>query len=938
MLYSVSGGSKASSFNFLKKKGGLRLPKIFGKGPVWKKLAKLGLVVAIAMTLFGLSAIAFYSKDLPDPNKINSRIVVESTQILDRNGKVLYDIFGEEKRRLVSWDEIPQNVKNATVAIEDKDFYKHSGIDITRTIYSILYDIVTLSRGQGGSTITQQFIRNALLTRQKLVSRKIKEIALSIQIERKFSKDEILRFYLNEVPYGSNAYGVEAAAQTYFSKPVSQVTLAEAAYLAALPQGPTLLSPYGPNKERLDSRKNTVLQLMYEQGYITEEERDLAQNEEVEFSPVKNSIEAPHFTLYIQDLLVQKYGEKTLRESGLKVTTSLDLDLQKKAEEAVAEHAEKNATQYNASNASLVAIDPRTGEVLAMVGSKDYFNEEIDGQVNVALRPRQPGSSFKPYIYATAFKEGYAPASMLMDVVTNFGEFGGESYVPLNYNNQVRGPVSIREALASSLNIPAVKMILLVGLNDSIKTARDMGITTLDDPTRYGPSLVLGGGEVKLIDHVSAYGVFATGGTRHDPVTILKIEDTKGEVLEEHKESEGQRVLDEEVAFLMNSVLSDNNARATTFGNQNYLTLSGRPVAAKTGTTQEYRDAWTVGYTPQLAAGVWAGNSDNTKMKAGAGGSAVAAPIWNSFMRKALEGVPAENFARPDGIRDIAVDKVSGKLPTGYTPETKPEVFASFAIPEEFDDVHIPIQTDRRTGQPATKDTPKDEITTQVYTVFHSEKPSDPAWEDPVIQWAKDHGYSYPGIGSGTVIQSDKINLTSPDDEATITSFPIKISAEAQNGKIKKLTLFFDNKEIFSSSEKKISYFYSGSEPDGPHTITALVEDESGASYESSRKITLNTGMNVALTSPAGGEVIFFPYQLTALGNSQASGVEFYYQKDNEAPIKISGAAVTVPQSNGSYTEYRLTWQGGSVPSGTYKLFAQSSSGQRSQNIDIIVP
>ena len=617
------GATSRHSASQKQRSWGISWPK---KKKIWKKL--LILVAAaglLGFIIFGV-LFAYYSFNLPDPNKLGSRVVPESTKIFDRNNELLYEIHGEAKRTLIPFEQIPSYTKQAAIAVEDKNFYKHSGISLTGIIRSALKNVFTNSR-VGGSTITQQFVRNAVLTREKTYTRKLKEVVLSLQLERKYSKDEILQLYFNEIPYGSNAYGIEAAAQTFFGKNAKDLSLVESAYLAALPQAPTYYSPFGPHRDELNQRADTVLKLMAEQGYITKEEKELAQSTKVEFRAIGQGILAPHFVMYIQDILAQKYGEVSLREGGFKITTTLDLSLQKIAEEAVAKQVAINEKNYNATNASLVATDPNTGQVLAMVGSRDYFDKVHDGAVNVALRSRQPGSSFKPYVYASAFKSGMNPATVLLDVQTNFGNFGGKDYVPQNYDGQSHGPVSIRQALQGSLNVPAVKTVILTGIENSIDLAEKMGITTLGDRTRYGPSIVLGGGEVKLLDHVGAFGVFAALGIKHDITAILKIEDGRGNVLEEYKPSRGKEVLDPQVAYQINNVLSDNEARAYIFGRSNRLTIPGRAVAAKTGTTQEYHDAWTVGYTPSLAAGVWVGNNNNTAMKTPADGSVVAAPI-----------------------------------------------------------------------------------------------------------------------------------------------------------------------------------------------------------------------------------------------------------------------------------------------------------------------
>ncbi|MEK9181147.1 MAG: penicillin-binding protein [Patescibacteria group bacterium] len=916
----------------------------FLKNGSWaKKLLKFGVAAALVAMLFGTAFFIYFSRDLPSPDKLNARIVTQSTKIYDRNGQQLYDIFGEVKRTLVPFEEIPQHVKDATVAIEDKDFYKHSGIDFTRILSTAIIDTLTLSKKQGASTITQQFIRNALLTREKRWSRKIKEIVLAVQIERKYSKDQILSLYLNEIPYGSNAYGVQAAAQSYFNKNAKDLTLAEAAYVAALPQSPTTLSPYGPHRDRLDDRKNLTLRLMRDQGYINEEEMKAAQAEKVAFSPVRNSIKAPHFVLYIADLLAQKYGETSLQESGLQVTTTLDWSLQQAAENAVAEFAPKNAEKYSANNAALVALDPLTGQILAMVGSKNYFDDAIDGQVNVALRPRQPGSSFKPYVYATAFKKGYSPASMLMDVTTNFGEFGDSDYTPKNYSGKNYGPISMRQALAGSLNIPAVKTILLAGVKDSIDMAHDLGITTLTDESRYGPSLVLGGGEVTPLDHTSAFATFANGGVRKPPVGILKITDAEGNVLEEYQDKEGQQVLDPQIAYLITSILSDNGARSFIFGARSFLVLPDRPVAAKTGTTQEFHDGWTMGYTPQLAVGVWVGNNNNDAMKPGADGSVVAAPIWNAFMKKAHEGKPAMQFKRPVDIRDLAVDKLSGKLPTEFTPETKPEIFASFALPQTYDDVHVPIKLDKNTLAPADENTPPGNVVIRMYTILHSEKPNDAAWENPVREWAQANGYPYPegytGMPGSQNGAPTFITLTQPAEGQTVTSLPLTIEAiAASSAGIKQIAFYLDGKEILKHDSAAAKLFYSQPQSDGEHTLTVTAEDSNGNKSSVTRKITFKLAdQKLLLLAPNSGDAISFPLRLTARGSLNSTEVKFYYRKPGQEATLVPGPVLRQNQDNSA--DFNLIWAEDDKPGpGTYEIFAGNSSGEQSNVASVTIP
>jgi len=599
-------------------------------------IASLGLLSAFI-------TVAWVSRDLPNPNQLIDREVAQSTKIYDRSGEhILYEIHGEEKRTLISLSDIPENIKNATVAIEDKNFYKHGGFSVWAMIRTAITNVI-YNRKAGGSTLTQQFVKNAILSSEKSYIRKIKELVLAQRIEKKFSKDEILQMYLNEIPYGSNAYGIEAASQKFFGKSVKDINLAESALLAALPQAPSRYSPYGSNQEILMGRKDYILNVMAEQGYITEAERDAAKSYQIVFQKAETSITAPHFVMMVKDILAEKYGENEVERGGLKIYTTIDWEKQKIAEEVIKEKTENYQEKYNANNAALVAIDPKTGQILSMVGSRDYFNDEIDGQVNVSDRPRQPGSSMKPIVYAALFEKGYTPNTKLYDVITNFSTNNSEPYTPQNYNGKEYGPVSIRQALAGSLNIPAVKAIYLAGIEKVLNLADSLGYTTLSDRSRYGLSLVLGGGEVKMIEHVNAYSAFAREGKVNQISLIIKIEDKNGNILEEYKNKES-RAISTKSAQMVNSILTDNEARTYIFGSKNWLILGDRTVAAKTGTTNDYKDAWTIGYTPSLVAGVWVGNTDNSKMKSGADGSVVAAPIWNEFMKRALTGTPVETF------------------------------------------------------------------------------------------------------------------------------------------------------------------------------------------------------------------------------------------------------------------------------------------------------
>ncbi len=595
--------------------------------------------------------------EIPDLSAFEERRILQSTKIYDRTGEVLlYDLHQDVKRTIVPFEDISYQIKNATVAIEDDQFYNHWGVDLRAIVRAALSNLTQgdLLGGQGGSTITQQVIKNSILENEKRLTRKIKEAILSIKLERVLSKDQILGYYLNESPYGGTIYGVEEAAQAFFGKPASDITLPEAAYLAALPQAPTRLSPYGNNRDLLDARADRVLERMLVNNFITQEEYNEAITTDVVFQPqAVTGIRAPHFVMYVIEQLVEKYGEEALSDKGFRVITTLDWELQQEAERIVAEKVAINKEKYNANNAGMVALDPKTGDILVMVGSRDYFDEEIDGNFNVTLAPRQPGSSIKPMVYASAFAEGYTPDTVVYDVKTQFSTLCEPSdtsstdpcYSPNNYNGKFRGPITLRNALPQSLNIPAVKVLYLTGLRDAIKLATDMGITTLNDPDRLGLTLVLGGGEVKLLEHTGAYGVFANEGIKAQRRTILRVEDASGNTIDE-TDVQSTRVLDRDVALMISDILSDNEARAPLWGYNSLVYFPDRDVAVKSGSTNNLRDAWVMGYTPNLVVGTWVGNNDNTIMGGGLSGL-ITTPMWRAFMDVALKTVEPTAFPQP---------------------------------------------------------------------------------------------------------------------------------------------------------------------------------------------------------------------------------------------------------------------------------------------------
>ena len=628
-----------------------------------KEIVIDGIIALFVLGLLGTGILLGWvsTLDIPDLSSFDERRVQQSTKIYDRTGEiVLYDLHQDIRRTVVPYEQISRHIKNATVAIEDDTFFEHNGVRPLAILRAALDNLQggNLLGGRGGSTITQQVIKNSILVREKTLTRKIKEMILAFRLEQVLTKDEILSHYLNESPYGGTIYGVEEASLAFFGKRASDVTLAEAAYLASLPQLPTYYSPYGNNIDDLERRKNLVLDQMRKHEFISEEEYTAAKDERVTFKPQSNqNIKAPHFVFYVRDYLIEKYGEESLAERGLKVITTLDYKLQQEAEKIVLEKALYNEKTYNAENAALVASDPTTGQILVMVGSRNYFDENIDGNFNIAIAERQPGSSFKPFVYAAAFQKGYTPETTVFDLKTQFStncapdNFTSEEgcYSPENYDHKFRGPVSFRNALAQSLNIPAVKALYLAGIKESLKMARDLGITTLGNQNQYGLTLVLGGGEVKLLEMVGAYGTFANEGVRNELQAIMRIEDTKGTVLEEF-EAKPKPVLDRSIALQISDILSDNVARAPLFGSNSPLNFPNRDVAAKTGTTNDKRDVWVLGYTPNLVVGAWAGNNDNSSMSEISG--LIIAPLWRQFMDVALKEVETKSFSAPPRTPD----------------------------------------------------------------------------------------------------------------------------------------------------------------------------------------------------------------------------------------------------------------------------------------------
>lgn len=794
----------------------------------------------------GLLLFWFSTITMPSFDTFDARQVVQSTKIYDRTGEILlFDLGSNLRRTIVPYDEISYNIKNATVAIEDAEFYQHHGIKPTAILRAILVNLTHFGFDQGGSTITQQVVKNSLLTTEKKISRKLKEWVLAIKLEKITTKEQILGLYLNESPYGGNLYGVEEASLAFFGKKAKDATIAEAAYLAALPNAPTYYSPYGIHRDKLEERKNLVLGRMLELKFISEDEYKKAREEKVLFATQEEQrIKAPHFVMFVRSYLEEKYGKDVVNNGGLKVITTLDYDLQKRAEEIVKNNALENKKKFNASNAGLVAIDPKTGDILTMVGSRNYFDKDIDGNFNVVLAHRQPGSAFKPFVYATAFQKGYSPNTIVFDVQTEFQSTctpdgkpitqkgnPDECYMPENYDGVYRGPVSLRDAIAQSINIPAIKVLYLAGIANSIKTAQSMGIESLTDPNRYGLTLVLGGGEVSLLDITSAYGVFANNGIKNTPHGILHIDDAQGSTIEQF-EIHQERVLDEQTTLQISSVLSDNEARTPAFGEQSSLFFPGRDVAAKTGTTNDYRDAWIVGYTPSIAVGAWAGNNDNTPMEKRVAGFIIA-PLWNEFMSEALKKLPNEKFKSPqetsdENIKPILrgvwkggqtyfVDTISGKLATEYTPkETKEERVAT--------NVHsILYWVDKNNPLGGYPEHPE-------------EDPQFVLWETAVQKWAVPHGFGKPEAFSPPK-ETDDIHTPALSPKTIIAS-PLPSSSYSFGEKIN-ILLNKQSRFPISSVDYFINNAYIGSVKKEPFIFSFIPDDVVGIKETNTLKVVV---------------------------------------------------------------------------------------------------
>lgn len=829
------------------------------KFALWSFLA--GLVVVVGV-------IIYFFTQIPSPEDLQSRFVAKSTKIYDRNGELLYDIFQEQNRTPVKLADIPDVVKKATIAIEDKDFYKHGGFDIWGILRSF-YRLVIYRRIEGGgSTLTQQLVKNALLTSDQSLVRKVKELILAIQVERAYEKDQILEMYLNEIPYGGTAYGIESAANLYFGKKASELDLAEASLLAGLPQSPSRYSPYGSQPELAKVRQAEVLRRMVEDGYITQEEATRAENEQLTYrtSQTELGFKAPHFVLYVKQKLEEQYDTKTVEQGGLKVITSLDYKLQQDVEKILKDETAKLKAS-KVGNAAAVVMDPKTGEILAMAGSKDYFgpsepegciegkNCVFEGNVNVVTRERQPGSATKPITYAAGMLKGYPASHVLMDVKTDFpGGAANPNYVPVNYDGQFHGPTQVRYALANSFNIPAVKMTALVGVKNNLDLGYRMGLTTWEpteeNVSQVGLSLPLGGREVRLLDLTSAYAVFANQGRRQEPVSILKVDDSSGKELYNYRPTDGVSVLDQGVAFIISNILSDNSARAVAFGTNSVLNVPGKTVSVKTGTTDEKRDNWALGYTPSIVTGVWVGNNDNSVMDPRiASGVTGASPIWQKIMISALKGKQNEVPERPDSVSEIEIDGLMGGQPREGSPKRK-EYFTKGTEPTAVSGAYQRLKVCKVNPHRQANDGEDAEDKDVILLKEDTDPTGSGKWQAGVNQWVltaanplfvgTDKGCSgIPGFSTGGDTGGVISIVNIPNGSNVPRVFDILARANSPAG-VKKVVWSIDGASKATQTAEPYAFHVEFPNGDkGTHTISIELEDNNGAKHTSSVSVTI---------------------------------------------------------------------------------------------------
>lgn len=784
-----------------------------------ENILKFGIIGLIGSAVLGVLIIfilfTWYGRDLPAPGKL-SQISENSTVFYDRDGKVLFEMYKDKNRLPVAFNDISNYLKKATIAIEDKNFYTHGGISqmgILRAVFT------TLTRGRisgSGSTITQQLIKNVLLDSTQTASRKIKEIILAISVEGKYTKDQILEMYLNEIPYGGSFVGIGSASKGYFNKAPKDLNIIESAILAGLPQSPSYYSPFIGVKDTWKGRTKDVLRRMREDGYITSlQEKDaLIQMNKIVFSSAKMSINAPHFVFYVKEQIEKEYGTKIL-DQGLKIKTTLSLDTQTAIEKIVKDEILKIKDDYNVGNGSAVVLDSQTNEMLAMVGSYD-FNDLDYGKFNASLGLRQPGSTIKPITYATALEKGYTPATMLMDVKTTFPTKGQPDYIPVNYDGKFHGPVQLRFSLGNSFNIPAVKLLGMVGIRDFLQKAGEMGLSSLA-PTeanmnRFGLSLTLGGGEVTLVDMASAFSVFARGGVRKETQSILEIKDHKGQIIYKARPGKETKPLTPEVSFLVSHMLSDNNAREIEFGLRSYLNVPGKTVAVKTGTTDDKRDNWAIGFTKGVTVGVWVGNNDNAKMNPKiASGATGASPIWYQVMLATLKKYPDGIMDKPAKVKALTIDSWFGGLPKDSNP-TRSEYFIEGTEPKDISPFYKKLKISKSNGKLANDIEIKSGNYEEKDCYVVTENDPNPIdgknkWQEGIDEWRREQGddkWKCPTDMSDNRSEDVLVSIKSPADKAKIESHEITVKVKITTiNALKNVKIFLNDKEMKNYNEDK---------------------------------------------------------------------------------------------------------------------------------------
>jgi len=827
-----------------------------------QKYILLGSIGCVAvLTILALGIFTWFSRDLPSPGKL-SQVEQSATVFYDRDGKVLFQMYKDKNRLPIAFKDIADTLKKATIAIEDKEFYKHGGISNIGILRSFFMLIVTRKVSGGGSTITQQLIKNVLLDSQQTSTRKLKEIILAISVEGKYTKDQILEMYLNEVPYGGSFYGVGAAAKGYFGKAPNQLSLLESAFIAGLPQSPSVYSPFIGVKNAWKGRTTDVLRRMREDTYITvaEEKAALAKMSSLTFSQSRMSMNAPHFVFYVKDLIEKEYGTKIL-DQGLKIKTTLSLDVQQKAEKIVKEEIE-GIQKYKVGNGAVVVLDSQTDEILSMVGSYDYNNEEY-GNFNAAVARRQPGSAVKPITYALAFEKGYTPATMLMDVKTTFPVKDQADYQPVNYDGKFRGPVQLRFALANSLNIPAVKLVSMIGIPDFLERADLMGLHTLA-PTqanlnRFGLSITLGGGEVSLLDLSNAFAVFARGGVRKEPVSILEIKDHSDKVIFTARPSSETKVFSPEISFLISHILSDNTARSDAFGLTSYLNIPGKTVAVKTGTTNDKKDNWAVGYTKGITVGAWVGNNDNTVMDPRVtSGATGASPIWYALMKELLTKYKDGIMDKPDKVKALQIDPLFGGLPQDSA-KTRSEYFIEGTEPKDISSYYKKVRVSKSNGKIANDIEIKmgNSEEKDCYVVAESDPVSTDGknrWQEGIDAWRKDQGeekWKCPTELSDNKTEDVVVSIKNISDHSTITdkTFTVRIKTISMSA-LKNVKIWLNNNEIKNYNEDKRDFEETISvASDGVYELKVRSTNEKDKSGESMIKFGVNVPWDSAPTA-----------------------------------------------------------------------------------------